>query len=292
MKRKTKILSAIALLGVLYAVPWLLALRNANVLMWNMGNPPRTPEAFAAQYPVLNVVVWLLRIDLFAAVASGWDPIEMFNEITHQCFRHFAISLMATWGCLVFLLHRRYVKRCSLALARTAQLLLAVLMVLCVGQTTYSFMLHKRVVPEWDRTRDLNILNNLDRFKGRNQDIEVPWNDQGVVLMKSEREDIHIEMDRRGWLSMSNCQLTRSQLTEIIDAKANRMPPPRFLLWMDKRSKLEDRNQIIGIATNISPHQTFFVIKEGSDFEMTTVYKGLNHNKRIDPYFKRPRTAL
>ncbi len=279
MKKRTIVLSAIALLGVFYAIPWFLALRDANVILTQMPNPPRTPEAFADQYPILNAVVWLIRIDLFAAVASGWDPLEMIVEINHHAIRHVGVSMAITWVCVILLLHRPYAKRWSRALARTAQVLIGILLVLGCAQTVLSFIRHERVVPKWDRKRDPNVLQNHYRFEEMNQDVRVPDSTQGAVLTKSDVTDIHIEVDRRGWASIGGAMLTRTQLAQIVSAKASQAPPPRFLLWVDYRCKNQDRDSILSLATNISPDNTFFVVREGNHRDMNIVYKGLHHNK-------------
>jgi hypothetical protein len=282
MKKRTIVLSTIALLGVLYAVPWFTAARDVNIILTQMPNPPRTPQAFAQEYPVLNAVVWLIRIDLFATVASVWDPLDMIVEINHHCIRHFCISIAITLVCVILLLQRRYVKQWSRALARTTQAILGVLLLLGIAQTTHSFIRHERVVPKWDRKRDPNILQNHYRFEEMNQDVIVPDSTQGSILVKSEAEDIHIEVDKRGWLSLSGVPLTRTQLVEIVSAKAAQTPPPRFLLWIDCLCRTVDRDAILSIATNISPDNTYFVVREGNHRDMNIVYKGLHHNKAVD----------
>lgn len=279
MKKRTIILSLIALLGVLYAIPWFLALRDANVILTQMPNPPRTPEAFAEQYPILNAVVWLIRIDLFAAVASGWDPLDMTVEINHHCLRHVGISMAITWICVILLLHRSYARRWPRALARTAQVLIGILLVLGSVQTALSFIRHERVVPKWDRKRDPNVLQNHYRFENMNQDVVVPDSTHGAVLTKSEFGDFHVEIDKRGWLSISGAQVTKPQLEKILSARAAQAPPPRFLLWVDYRCRAEDRDAILSLATNIAPDQTYFVVREGNHRDMNIVYKGLHHNK-------------
>lgn len=281
MKNRSRVLSVIALLGVLYAIPWLYAARDVNVILTQMPNPPRTPEAFAEQYPILNAVVWLIRIDLFAAVASGWDPLEMIVEINHHCIRHFFFGIAVTLVCLILLLHRRYAKRWSLALARTGQVIFAILVVLGLGQTAHSLIRHERVVPKWDRNRDTNILQNHYRFEEMNQDVCVPDSTQGAALTKSEAEDIHIEVNRRGRISIGGAMLSKTQLDQIVSAKASQGTTPRFLLWVDYRCKTQDRDIILSLATNISPDNTFFVVREGNDRDMNIVYKGLHHNKLL-----------
>jgi hypothetical protein len=286
MKKRTILLSLIALLGVLYAIPWFIAARDVNVILTQMPSPPRTPEAFAEQYPILNAVVWLIRIDIFAAVASGWDPLDMVVEINHHCILNVSIGIAVTLLCVILILHRTYTKRWSRAVAGTAQVILAVLVLLSVGQTVHSTIRHERVVPKWDRMRDTNVLQNHYRFEEMNQDVEVPFSSNGVVLVKSDAEDVHIEVDRRGWLSISNIQLSKVNLLDVIDRKSKQSQPLRFLLWMDRRSKAEDRDAILRLVTNIAPDNTYFVVHDGNHRDMNIVYKGINHNKGIDPYFK------
>jgi hypothetical protein len=44
MKRNTTILIVVALIGVLYAVPWLIAVRDVNVIRTQTPSPAGTPE--------------------------------------------------------------------------------------------------------------------------------------------------------------------------------------------------------------------------------------------------------
>jgi len=268
----------------MYAAPWFLAARDLNVRIMQEPNPPRTPEAFAAQYPALSAICWLTRVDLFTVVSGGWDSMDMIIEITHQYRRHIGISISITLVCLILLLHRSYTKRWGRAIAYTTQALLGIFLILLLTQTAGSFIQHKRVVPVWDRTRDSNILNNHYRFEDMNHDVHVPENYHGVILVKSAAEDIHIAMDRRGWLSINNVMLTKSNLVEIIASRSTQTPPPRFLLWMDRRSNAEDRDELINLATNMSPDNTYFVVREGNDLDIHLQFTGLHHNKGIDPY--------
>ena len=281
MKKRTIILSVIALLGVLYAIPWFIAARDVNIILTQMPDPPRTPEAFAEQYPILNAVVWLIRIDLFAAVASGWDPLNMIVEINRHCILHVGISMAITWVCVILLLHRTYTKRWRRALACTAQVLLGTLVFISLVQAAYSVIRHERVVPKWDRKRDPNILNNHYRFENANQDVVVPDNTQGAVLAKPEFGDCHVEIDKRGRLSISGAQVTKAQLAEIVNVRAAQAPPPRFLLWADYRCRAEVRDTILSLVTNIAPEQTYFVVREGNHRDMNIVYKALHYNKLV-----------
>jgi biopolymer transport protein ExbD len=117
-----------------------------------------------------------------------------------------------------------------------------------------------------------------------NQDVVVPDSTQGAVLTKSDAEDIHIEVDRRGRVSIAGSMLTRTQLIQIVSTKASQAPPPRFLLWVDYRCKTQDRDPILSLATNISPDNTYLVVREGNHRDMNIVHKGLHHNKPIDAY--------
>jgi biopolymer transport protein ExbD len=288
MKKRTIILSAIALIGVLYTIPWFIAAYDVNVILPQMPPPPHTPEAFAEQYPILNAVTWLIRVDLFAAVASGWDALDMLVEINQHCLRNIGISMAITWVCVILLLHRNYAKRWTRALARTTQVLIGILLVLGCVQTAHSFIRHERVVPKWDRKRDQNVLQNHYRFEEMNHDIVVPDSTQGAVLTKSDFGDFYIEVDKRGWLSISGAQVTRAQLEKIVNARASQSPPPRFLLWVDYRCRAEDRDAILSLATNIAPDQVYFVVRDGNHRDMNIVYKGLHYNKTIDIY-RQPR---
>ena len=148
-------------------------------------------------------------------------------------------------------------------------------------QAAYSVIRHERVVPKWDRKRDPNILNNHYRFENANQDVVVPDNTQGAVLAKSEFGDCHVEIDKRGRLSISGAQVTKAQLVEIVNVRAAQAPPPRFLLWADYRCRAEVRDTILSLVTNIAPEQTYFVVREGNHRDMNIVYKALHYNKLV-----------
>ena len=160
-----------------------------------------------------------------------------------------------------------------------------------MGRTVHSFVRHERVVPKWDRKRDSNVLQNHYRFEERNEEILLPISTHGTVLTKSALQDVYIEVDKRGELSISGVPATRAQLKAIVDVLAAQPPSPRFLLWMDYRCQPDARDAILSLATNISPEQTFFVVREDSGFDMNVVHKGLHYNRGIDPYRRRPRTA-
>jgi hypothetical protein len=281
MKRRNTVLIAIAIVAALYAVPWLIAYRTANYSLMFEYPRPTTPAEFAAQYPVLNAVLWLIRVDMFAPMQGDVTALQYAGEINTHCVRNIALSLAVLATCMVLLLVRPYRKGWSRALVRTAQVLIGTVAVLSLALTTYSLTRHERVVPKWDRTRDTNILNNHSRFGGLNLDILVPESTQGDALSESDLQDIHIGVDIRGRISIAGAMLTRTQLVQIVSAKAAQTPPPRFLLWIDYRCRIQDRDAILSLTTNISPDETYVVVREGNHRDMNIVYKGVDHNKLL-----------
>jgi len=185
------------------------------------------------------------------------------------------VALAVLFACAFVALNRPYVKRWTRRLALLFQTLLA-LMVLHAGVSiAYSLVRHERVVPKWDRTRDPNVLNNHARFGQMNEAIVVPHSAQGEVLTRSESQDVHIEVDRRGVRGVCSVPLTMAQFAGILEESAKRGTEQRFLLWIDGRCEAEHRDAVLRLLREQGHDSVYFVVHEGNYWDMNIVYKGI-----------------
>jgi biopolymer transport protein ExbD len=277
MKKKTTLLVSLAGLAFLYAVPWICTERSLLALYQAMPGP-QNPAEFADQYPFLDAMLWLLRMDIFSRGDPSVTAGHLSTAIRNICLlRHACISLSLALLCAAGLLARPVANRNTRAFARTLQVLLLGAVVVGLTQATLSFVRYERVVPYWDRTRDTNILNYEYRFGPINKDVYVPQSAEGIVLVRTESEDIHIAVDRRGRISVADALLTKSQLVQTVSAKAMQAPHPRFLLWVDRRCKPDTRNAVLACVTNVSQESIYFIFREDDSDDIDTVFKAMNH---------------
>jgi len=281
--RRSLILGGVAILGFLYATLWALVNHQVFMLFCSFEGAPSSPEALAKMFPLVSGAAWLHRIDLFGG--NSLDPSLFPSELMHHySVRHVCLGLAVAATPLLFLLQRPFTRRWRCVLARSGQALLLVCTILALVLATLSFATYQRRYPKWDRQRDPNILNYHSRYEGMNEDIEVPPSGKGVLLTRDDTDEIHLEMDRRGWFSISGVPLTREQMVAILERRASRCGVPRILLWVDFRCPSRARDELLEIAMLVTDEIYYVVYKGSTPFPD---YRAVHHS--TPPEFPSPR---
>jgi biopolymer transport protein ExbD len=96
-----------------------------------------------------------------------------------------------------------------------------------------------------------------------NPDIELEEARQGPTIKDSHPLTMTIEVDRRGWISINNCQLTPQRLQQMIQSRFNRYGTFPILIRADKQTRHADVRKVMDICTSVGLWRIdFAAIKE------------------------------
>ena len=268
-QKRTIILVSIALLGLLYVFLWGTISRQFHATFWCAGGPSASPEELAQEYPLVSAALWLHRVDFFRSYALEYtySPREV---MPHYFLRHICVALSVSGVAMILLLQRPFTRRKSRRLARVSQIILFISVLLGLALLATSLVGHGRRLPKWDRTRDSNIINFRSQYVGVNADIELPVQSSGLVLIKTAAEDLHLDMDRRGWLSICGVPMSLEQMEGILKARSQmaseRGDSLRLLMWADYRCAASHRAGFLQLATRFSDAIYYVVTNDAEPF--------------------------
>jgi len=96
-----------------------------------------------------------------------------------------------------------------------------------------------------------------------NEEIRLEEAPEGPMFEGEDPRTIVIEVDRRGWLSINNVQLDRSQLENIISRRYNRFGTFPVVIRADRRAEHRHVRAVMDLCTGIGIWQIdFAAIKE------------------------------
>jgi biopolymer transport protein ExbD len=96
-----------------------------------------------------------------------------------------------------------------------------------------------------------------------NEEIQLEMAPHGPVIAESHPTTLVIEVDKRGWVSIHNAPLRRSQLERIVKGRYNRYGEFPVLIRGDKETRHQDIRKVMDICTGIGIWRISFVaIKE------------------------------
>ncbi len=84
-----------------------------------------------------------------------------------------------------------------------------------------------------------------------NEDIELADARQSPLYKGEDPRTLVIEVDRRGWLSISNCQLTENKLRQIIRQRYKKFSMFPVLIRADKRTLHKDVRKVMDMCTEV-----------------------------------------
>lgn len=82
-----------------------------------------------------------------------------------------------------------------------------------------------------------------------NEDIELESSREGPLYKGEDPRTMVIEVDRRGWLSINNAQLTESALQGIIRGRYKRYGTFPIMIRADRRTQHKDVRKVMDICT-------------------------------------------
>jgi len=96
-----------------------------------------------------------------------------------------------------------------------------------------------------------------------NEEIRLEDAPEGPLATGEDPRTMVIEVDRRGWLSINNVQLNRSQLEGIISRRYNRFGNFPVVIRADRRAEHRHVRAVMDLCTNVGIWQIdFAAIKE------------------------------
>ncbi len=96
-----------------------------------------------------------------------------------------------------------------------------------------------------------------------NPDIELEEARSGPIIKDSHPLTLTLEIDRRGWISINNCQLTHATLQKIIQNRFNRYGTFPILIRADKKTRHADVRKVMDVCTSVGLWRIdFAAIKE------------------------------
>ncbi len=96
-----------------------------------------------------------------------------------------------------------------------------------------------------------------------NEDIELEDARQSPVYKGDDPRTMVIEVDRRGWLSISNCQLSERQLKDLIRTRFKKFGTYPVMIRADKKTKHKDVRKVMDMCTDVGIWRIdFAAIKE------------------------------
>ena len=96
-----------------------------------------------------------------------------------------------------------------------------------------------------------------------NEDIELEDARQSPTYKGDDPRTMVVEVDRRGWLSINNCQLTERKLGDIIRQRYKRFGMFPVMIRADKRTQHKDVRKIMDLCTDVGIWRIdFAAIKE------------------------------
>ena len=100
--------------------------------------------------------------------------------------------------------------------------------------------------------------------KELNPEIELEDSTHGPIIEgEQDPRSLVVEIDKRGWISMHNCQLSKTKLRDIMRARYDRYGSFPILIRADKRTRHEDVKSVMDICTSVGIWRINFVaIKE------------------------------
>jgi hypothetical protein len=114
---------------------------------------------------------------------------------------------------------------------------------------------------QWYRALEPNFLSRRVLMGYHKHDISIPTMSEGIFLAEEHASDLHIDLDSRGELSMSNVPLSQEQLAVIIACRKARIGTEfRMFLWFDKSSPEEDQNTVIELLASAGSESIYQVV--------------------------------
>lgn len=96
-----------------------------------------------------------------------------------------------------------------------------------------------------------------------NEEIELEDARQSPTYKGEDPRTMVVEVDRRGWLSINNCQLTERMLGDIIRQRFKRFGTYPVMIRADKRTKHKDVRKVMDLCTDVGIWRIdFAAIKE------------------------------
>jgi len=96
-----------------------------------------------------------------------------------------------------------------------------------------------------------------------NEEIELEFARESPTYKGEDPRTMVIEVDRRGWLSINNCQLTEGMLGNIIRGRYKRFGTFPVMIRADKRTKHKDVRKVMDLCTDVGIWRIdFAAIKE------------------------------
>ncbi len=96
-----------------------------------------------------------------------------------------------------------------------------------------------------------------------NEEIELEFARESPTYKGEDPRTMVIEVDRRGWLSINNCQLTEGMLGNIILGRYKRFGTFPVMIRADKRTKHKDVRKVMDLCTDVGIWRIdFAAIKE------------------------------
>jgi biopolymer transport protein ExbD len=83
-----------------------------------------------------------------------------------------------------------------------------------------------------------------------NEDIKLEDARQAEAYKGEDPRTMIIEVDRRGWLSISNCQLTEQRLGQLIKHRFQKLGTFPVMIRADKRTQHKDVRKIMDLCTD------------------------------------------
>jgi biopolymer transport protein ExbD len=84
-----------------------------------------------------------------------------------------------------------------------------------------------------------------------NEDIELEEAPHGPVIDEQDPRTMVVEVDRRGWISMSGAQLSKAKFLGVLQARYRRYGAFPVLIRGDRRTRHEDIRAVMDLCTRI-----------------------------------------
>ncbi len=84
-----------------------------------------------------------------------------------------------------------------------------------------------------------------------NDDIELEDARQAPVYLGEDKRTLIIEVDKRGWLSINNCQLTEGRLLGIVRARYKKFGTYPVMIRADRRTPHKEVRKVMDICTAV-----------------------------------------
>jgi biopolymer transport protein ExbD len=84
-----------------------------------------------------------------------------------------------------------------------------------------------------------------------NKDIELEDARESPIYKGEDKRTLIIEVDRRGWLSVNNYQLTESKLHAIVRSRFQKFGPYPIMIRADRRTQHKDVRKVMDICTAV-----------------------------------------